>query len=129
MKCPKCGYHSFDYLENCKKCGIDLAAHKSKYNLRGFFAPSQVAAASVADIDEPAAAPAVAAAPEKAGGDVDFGFDFLEEDEEQVAGSIDLGDDDQDLNLDKPFDIDAESVPADLQAGAGKKDPGSEFSF
>ncbi len=24
MRCPKCGYNSFDYLENCKKCGREL---------------------------------------------------------------------------------------------------------
>lgn len=26
MKCEKCGYVSFDYLSECKKCGIDLSA-------------------------------------------------------------------------------------------------------
>jgi len=25
MKCPKCGYHSFDHLESCKKCGQELS--------------------------------------------------------------------------------------------------------
>jgi hypothetical protein len=24
MKCPKCGYTSFDYLDECKKCSTDL---------------------------------------------------------------------------------------------------------
>lgn len=24
MKCPKCSYTSFDYLDNCRKCGTDL---------------------------------------------------------------------------------------------------------
>ena len=24
MKCPKCNYTSFDYLESCKRCGTDL---------------------------------------------------------------------------------------------------------
>ena len=24
MKCPKCSYTSFDYLDNCRKCGADL---------------------------------------------------------------------------------------------------------
>lgn len=24
MKCPKCNYTSFDYLDNCRKCGADL---------------------------------------------------------------------------------------------------------
>ncbi len=25
MKCPECGYTSFDYLEKCKKCGVTLS--------------------------------------------------------------------------------------------------------
>lgn len=24
MKCPKCNYTSFDYLDSCRKCGADL---------------------------------------------------------------------------------------------------------
>ncbi|NOY44808.1 MAG: hypothetical protein GXP50_05075 [Deltaproteobacteria bacterium] len=24
MKCPKCGYISFDYLDECRRCGTDL---------------------------------------------------------------------------------------------------------
>ncbi len=26
MKCPKCGFVSYDHLSECKKCGADLAA-------------------------------------------------------------------------------------------------------
>ena len=33
MKCPKCGYFSPDYLDNCKKCGKDLLPEKSKLGL------------------------------------------------------------------------------------------------
>lgn len=29
MKCPKCGYTSFDYLDECKKCGSDLSTVRS----------------------------------------------------------------------------------------------------
>ena len=39
MKCPKCGYHSFDHLDSCKKCGHGLAEHKAKFNLRGLLCP------------------------------------------------------------------------------------------
>ncbi len=28
MKCPKCGFNSFEFLENCKKCGVSLASFK-----------------------------------------------------------------------------------------------------
>lgn len=35
MKCPKCGYNSFDHLESCKKCGGDLAQFKADHGLSG----------------------------------------------------------------------------------------------
>ena len=31
MKCPKCGYSSFDHLEACKKCGGNLKDHKIRF--------------------------------------------------------------------------------------------------
>jgi len=33
MKCPKCGYVSFDYLDRCKSCGEDLVPAKIKLNI------------------------------------------------------------------------------------------------
>ncbi|MEJ5300117.1 MAG: hypothetical protein WHS38_03930 [Thermodesulforhabdaceae bacterium] len=30
MRCSKCGYISFDYLDNCKKCGASLSAIRSE---------------------------------------------------------------------------------------------------
>jgi hypothetical protein len=33
MKCPKCGYVSFNYLEQCKKCGKDLVLFKEEKHL------------------------------------------------------------------------------------------------
>lgn len=35
MKCPKCGYVSFNYLDECKKCGKDLEPFKTKNKLWG----------------------------------------------------------------------------------------------
>jgi len=29
MKCPKCGYTGFDYLDSCKRCGGDLRDTRS----------------------------------------------------------------------------------------------------
>ncbi len=34
MKCPKCGFNSFEYLSNCKKCGNVLDAFKDSLGLR-----------------------------------------------------------------------------------------------
>ncbi|MFQ5559003.1 MAG: hypothetical protein ACE5FU_00260 [Nitrospinota bacterium] len=33
MKCPKCGYIGFEYLDDCKKCNKDLAKHKKTFNI------------------------------------------------------------------------------------------------
>ncbi len=35
MKCPKCDYTSFDYLESCKKCGNNLLAVRESLRLPG----------------------------------------------------------------------------------------------
>lgn len=130
MKCPKCGYHSFEHLDDCKKCGQSLADHKAKFNLRGFCAPGQAAvSASAAAI---VAAPDV---PEPADdGSVDFGFDFLDEEEDQVeaAERASLDSDDQDINIDQPFEVDSETVPADDAPdddSDNKPDKGPEFAF
>ena len=79
MKCPKCGYTSFDYLDECKKCGKSLEEHKEKYNIRSLMFPGTAAAAA------PAAAAAAAAS--SAEGGEEFGFDFMEEEEAAGAAS------------------------------------------
>lgn len=34
MKCPKCNYVSFDYLDTCKKCGYDLAEYREERGIK-----------------------------------------------------------------------------------------------
>ena len=34
MKCPKCGFNSFEYYDNCKKCFSDLTGYKVTYGLK-----------------------------------------------------------------------------------------------
>jgi len=36
MKCPKCGYVSFDYNELCPKCDEDIRAERTKLNLSDY---------------------------------------------------------------------------------------------
>jgi hypothetical protein len=36
MKCPKCGYVSFDYNLSCPKCGKDVSSEQAKLNLPAF---------------------------------------------------------------------------------------------
>ncbi len=133
MKCPKCGYNSFDHLDSCKKCGQGLAEHKEKFSLRGFFSPGKPTATApepVVDEDneeEPSADDSV-----------DFGFDFLDEEEDPTgvpASDISLGDDVQDINIDQPFGADSETIPADAptpDSGNDSNDKpgkGPEFAF
>ena len=33
MKCPKCSFTSFDYVDRCKSCGEDLVPAKIKLNI------------------------------------------------------------------------------------------------
>ncbi len=33
MKCLKCGYHSFDYLDVCPKCGTNWKEYKERFNI------------------------------------------------------------------------------------------------
>jgi uncharacterized RDD family membrane protein YckC len=49
MKCPKCGYQSFNHLATCKKCGQDLADLAAKLGFNHVVVPSRPSAASAPD--------------------------------------------------------------------------------
>lgn len=115
MKCPKCGFTSFDFLENCKKCGSDLQDHKSKFGLRSLIFPGfQSTEPAPSLIDENAEEFADAAGADSG----DFGFDFMSDDEqpaeeEDLGGDSELADslvdtDDSAVFADDPFSTDAE---------------------
>ena len=40
MKCPKCGYNSFEHLSACKKCNADLTAYKDSLGIRAVVLPA-----------------------------------------------------------------------------------------
>lgn len=127
MKCPKCGYNSFEHQEQCKKCGQGLAEHKAKFNLRGFFfadrtASAQPVVAEDNDLDDDLDQPGDDA--------VDFGFDFLDEEDDQAKDARSpLGKNGKSLSIDQPFDVDSETVPPDTAPPGGKNGKGSEFVF
>ncbi len=75
MKCPKCNYTSFDYLDSCRKCSADLREPRVLLQIIAV-APDQrvslaAAASPVSRSDEPSPADAFAAT----------GSDFLRGDE------------------------------------------------
>jgi len=41
MKCPKCGYNSFEYYDNCKKCSSDLTSYKLTYSVTSMLLPQE----------------------------------------------------------------------------------------
>lgn len=112
MKCPKCGYNSFEYHDSCKKCSNDLTLYKATYGLKTIAFPLEVrtslAEALVTDKAEADQGPVVAEAA------VDmFSFD-LPEDEATAPAATTAGVD--------PFNFDEEPAatpPLDF----------SEFSF
>ncbi|MCK4621514.1 MAG: RDD family protein [Desulfuromonadales bacterium] len=136
MRCPKCGYNSFDHLDSCKKCGKDLLEHKQHFGIVSVLFPGQMkpGGPAVAVAEESAtvdAAVAVAAtdsvaedsATEVSSAGDDFGFDFMGDSEE-----------DEDLSFDELFeeasaDEDVEeTLPAPDQEAA-PADTGEEFAF
>ena len=133
MKCPKCGYHSFESLDNCKKCSHDLKDHKAKFHLRGLTLPGTALTAETATPSVAGETEKVAEVDSADNESIDSGFDFLEEDEAQTEKSLDavsLGGDDQEFNLDHPFQVDRAAVPAESPAEKkDKHDKGSEFAF
>lgn len=41
MKCPKCGFNSFEYYDSCKKCSSDLTGYKQTYSITSIVLPSE----------------------------------------------------------------------------------------
>lgn len=76
MKCPKCGFNSFEYLDSCKKCGNDLAAFKMSLGLQPVVMPPGIFVGQAPLQEEPepeiAFAPEAAAAPGSLGDEFEF---------------------------------------------------------
>lgn len=41
MKCPKCGFNSFEYYDDCKKCSSDLTGYKQTYSITSMVLPQE----------------------------------------------------------------------------------------
>jgi len=61
MKCPKCGYNSFEYNDNCPKCLKDLTAYKAAHGLKAMALPpsartemARSMAVEAGEVDHPA---------------------------------------------------------------------------
>ena len=142
MRCPKCGYNSFDHLDSCKKCGKDLVEFKQRYGIRSVLFPGEMkrpGLESEAAFDVETADAAVTAATAAAGATAsaavsepvadaavsdsdDFGFDFMGDSTEEDDLSFD------ELFEEAPEDEDVEES-IEGPSGQAKEDQGEEFSF
>ncbi len=136
MKCPKCGYNSFDYLDSCKKCGKDLVEFKQRFGIKSVLFPGATAATAAnlgedegllaAEASELAAATALGAADvsaaakasesvdDSSSGD-DFGFDFMGESSEEEDLSFDelFEESPQEDDMEEALDAPKSSAPAE----------------
>lgn len=107
MKCPKCGYVSFDHNQACPKCKKDISEERNKLNLPHFepSAPFLLGAltgeADEAAMDIDIAAPGIQPSP---GGEEEIDIQeemtpFLEEEEEDVASL----EDDLEISMDEEW--------------------------
>jgi uncharacterized RDD family membrane protein YckC len=143
MRCPKCGYNSFDHLDNCKKCGKELLEYKQRFGIKSVLFPGQmkpimsseenyesasedvVVAAAAVTVAGSAAFGATSATvgTEASASDADdFGFDFMGESEDEEDLSFD------ELFEEAPVDEDVEeTLPG--PAPAAEDEDATEFSF
>lgn len=50
MKCPKCGYTSFESYDSCRKCSADLVEFKQTYGLTPMILPPSLCASMAAEL-------------------------------------------------------------------------------
>ncbi len=115
MKCPKCNFASFEYLNTCKKCGNDLSVHKTElgidfpqYSSVGLMAtlrreasPQAAMAETATMVEEPldAAQLSETSTTEKLSGTAGFEAAIASDtDFTNIGGGVDLGHDDLDLS-------------------------------
>lgn len=132
MKCPKCGYNSFDYLDSCKKCGKDLVEFKQQFGIKSVLFPgatavmatdlaqasdeaSELAAATALGAADVSAAAKVPEAVEEGAAGDDFGFDFMGESSEE-----------EDLSFDELFEEAPQEDDMEESLDAPKSTTGSE---
>ncbi len=146
MKCPKCGYNSFDYLDSCKKCGKDLIDFKQRFGIKSVLFPGATGISAKATEEEDllaveapdlAAATAMGATAAAAAGGAskadggsadgdDFGFDFMGESSEEEDLSFD------DLFEEAPEEEDMEESlegPKSEPAGGAQATADGDFAF
>ncbi|UCH08358.1 MAG: hypothetical protein JSV55_05105 [Deltaproteobacteria bacterium] len=127
MKCPKCKYVTFDYLDTCPRCGKNMASEKAKYNISGLKPnPPFVLGSLTGDLNESEEEVAITASMRETaagggykdegvyddGSELDINIDEGSMTDAENVTEIDLGDlgvtDEEDVGADVDFEPDAE---------------------
>lgn len=108
MKCPKCGYNSFEYNDTCIKCSNDLAGYKDTYGLKAIVLPMHARQNMAEAIKAEAESAAVETVVPDTSSDV-FSFD-LPDSKQDLSGlnkdPFDFNDDDFTSKADKSLNDD-----------------------
>jgi hypothetical protein len=84
MKCPKCGYNSFEGYDVCIKCSHDLIIHKATYGLKPIVLQMETRAAMAAALASETVSAAVPVPPTEQTADM-FSFDLPDEEPAATA--------------------------------------------
>lgn len=110
MKCPKCGYNSFEYFDNCIKCSNDLTAYKQTYSISPLVLPLIAKERMAAEFRSAESSPDESNDSIETHDDI-FSFDLPEE-SSPVAAQVN----------DDPFNFDEPSTVAYAPAGTKSDD-------
>ena len=108
MKCPKCGFNSFEYYDSCKKCSSDLIAFKQIHSVTSLVLPLEAKEKMAAE------------------------FRLAESETDQISDTVEAHDDifsfdlpgessSELTNSDDPFNFDEPATAADT-VGVSKSD-------
>ena len=124
MKCPKCGYNSFEYYDSCIKCSHDVSSYRLNHGLAPLVLPGGVRSA-VADGLKAKLFAAGGGAAGAMGGDDLFPFQLPDQPPAAAASTASY---DDPFNFDVP---DAPAVPEPLSMAPGFDNvrPGGDDAF
>jgi len=113
MKCPKCGYNSFEFHDSCKKCANDLTGFKETYGLKPIVLPLE-ARKSMAEALMAAESALSVQSPDTRSDQVDmFSFDLPEEEATRATA-------------DDPFNFDDDPMSPGQSGGTFSFDEGQQ---
>lgn len=88
MKCPKCGFNSFEYYDDCKKCSSDLTGYKQTYSITSMVLPQEAKEKLAAEFLSTESAPEQNAAAAETHDDI-FSFDLPDDSPSTVVQNKD----------------------------------------